>query len=238
MDPRRLEDGLQIVEVLVIAICGFIHDYPYESFHLEINWDYSTICVKEIEGKAYKDVIRSEIYRKIKRNYQGKAYISRTDLINILSPETSRLIIADDNSLPLEAKETLIAEVRSRAENLQAACVYARLPMRCLQRLLDKGFHDKDRPREKSDCPQEEGWDWDVDFGNFLDNQASFFAYKFPPPTEAKDQDHDLILDDVVVPISYNPADTALGEGAFSIVYDALVDPVHHYFSEVCFVCN
>lgn len=232
MPPHKLEDDLQIVEVLVIAICGFIHDYPYEPFRLEIDWDYSTICVKPIEGKAYKDVIRNEIYRKMEKNYQGKQYIPRTDLIRILSPDTTRIIIAEDNSLSTEEKDALVARVRSRAENLQAVCVYTQLPMLCLKRLLDKGFHDKDRPREKLDCPEEDGQDWNVNFGDFLDKQASFFAYKFPPPKEAKDYEH--IADDVVVPISYLPGDPILGEGAFSIVYKVQVDPVHHYFSEVC----
>jgi hypothetical protein len=238
--PRKLEEDLQIVEVLVIAICGFIHDYPYEPFRLDINWDYSTIFVEEEDGKDYKDVIRLEIHRKMEKNYEGKKYIPRTDLINILSPETSRLIITKDTSLSSEEKEKLVIEVRSRAESLQAVCVYAQLPMLCLKRLLDKGFHDKRRPREEQDCPpsgsDENGEDWRVNFSEFLDKQASFFAYKFPKPTEPKDHEH--ISDDVVVPVSYHPRESILGEGAFSIVYEAQVDPVHHYFSEVRFISN
>jgi hypothetical protein len=228
--PRVLEHGEQVVEAFVFAISGFILDYPYEPFSLDVKWDFSTICIEKIPGEAYKDPIRRELYRKMKMNYRSRAYISRTDLIQILSPETSGLIIDHDESIPLEEKAALKARVRSRPEILQAVCVYAQLPMRCLQRLLEKDFHDNHRPREKSDCLHEDGWDWEINFGKFLDHQASFFAYKFPAPGQSKNYDH--IPDDVVVPISYNTADT-LGEGAFSIVYKALIDPVHHYFSKV-----
>jgi hypothetical protein len=230
MPDRKLENDLQIVEVLVIAICGFIHDHPYERFHILINWDYSTICVQEIPGMRYRDVIRDEIYRKMEENYLGKKYIPRTDLIGIISPETSGRIINQDESLSPEDKISLPAKVQSKAAKLQAACVYAQLPMLTLQYLLANGFHDNHRPSDKSHCPLAK---WNTDFGDLLEKQASFFAYNFPAPKDGID--HDDIRSDVIVPIQWVPGDKVLGEGSFSIVYKVKIDPVHHYFSEVCF---
>jgi hypothetical protein len=230
MPDRKLEDDLQIVEVLVIAICGFIHDHPYERFHILINWDYSTICVEEIPGTPYRDVIRDEIYRKMEKNYQGKKYIPRTDLIGIISPKTSGRIINEDESLSPEDKISLPAKVQPKAAKLQAACVYAQLPMLTLQHLLANGFHDNHRPSDKSHCPLVK---WNTNFGDLLEKQASFFAYNFPAPKDGID--HDDIRPDVIVPIQWVPGDRVLGEGSFSIVYKVKIDPVHHYFSEVCF---
>jgi hypothetical protein len=228
MPDRKLEDDTQIVEVLVIAICGFIHDHPYEPFRVLINWDYSTICVEEVPGTPYHEVIRDEIYRKMEKNYQDKWYIPRTDLIGIISPKTSRRIIDHDLSLVPADRATLAAKVRSKAEKLQAVCVYAQLPMLTLQHLLAKGFDDEHRPWDKSHCPLTK---WSTNFGDLLEKQASFFAYKFPAPKEGID--YDDILPNVIVPILWLPGEKVLGEGSFSIVYKVKIDPVHHYFSEV-----
>jgi hypothetical protein len=226
---RKLEHDLQIVEVLVIAICGFIHDHPYEPFRVLINWDYSTICVEDVPGTPYHEVIRDEIYRKMEKNYQDKLYIPRTDLIVITSPETSRRIIEHDTSLVPADRATLAAKVRSKAVMLQAVCVYAQLPMLTLQHLLAKGFDDQHRPWDNSHCPLTK---WNTNFRDLLEKQASFFAYKFPAPNE--DIDYDDIPPNVIVPILWLPGKKVLGEGPFSIVYKVKIDPVHHYFSEVC----
>jgi hypothetical protein len=236
--PFRLESDLQAVESFVIAISGFVHDYPYEPFRVEINWDYSTIWLPKVIDTKYHEFVKQEIFRKMKLNYKGKAYVPRTDLIRILSQETTQQIIMQDKTIPDSDKAAFAEQVLKHAQILQALCVYSGLPMLCLKKPMEANFTDQNRPIGQHCCSVAAGHRWDVGFEYLLRNRWSFFPYKFPKPDENAPL-HDEIDENIVVPVLFKATDDADGEsdaigaGAFSIVYKAKIDPVHHYFTAV-----
>jgi hypothetical protein len=229
--PRKLDDEDQMIENLVKEVCGFIHRCAYEKFKLEINWNFSSFCIDPVEGFEYKKVITDAIHKKRQTNFQKETYFPRSDLNSILSPSNTKnimkRIIDEDVSLPTEEeKKALLEKISSfKAPKLLALCVYIRLDMKFLDRLLKPNSNISDaNPPTKEDCP---GEDLRAEFDQFMEMLPAFYTYQFGLK---ENEDQIKIPDNKIIPIQHI---RHLGTGAYSDVYQIRIHPSHHVFSQV-----
>jgi hypothetical protein len=210
----------------ILNICGFIGAHPYEKVDLEVYWDYSSLSLKG-NGSDFGNVIRTEIYRKKKKNFLKQAYLPRNDVGKLAQkPIIQRIVEADDSLTPSE-KSPLIEDVLKRAQRMFVVCVARRLPMSFLKHLIDSGYGDRDLPNTSHACKE----DCRAMLDEFLSEQPGFFA------RHIEDYTVETLEDEEVMPIRYaNDGDqegSQIGSGAFSVVYSVTIDPAHHYLPGV-----
>jgi hypothetical protein len=234
-DSKILENEEQWSEVLPYLITSFVSKHPYIKFYLEILWEYSDLSINKVENEPYAVTVRKVIHGKSKLNWQNDRFIPRKDLVEILSESTVKELINNDRSLnkiQYLDKDKFIQEVALDASRLLAICVYVDLPLACLYELTQQGHSDIDLPLTELHCPM---GTYEVSFSNFVLWQGAFIAHDFEddegPPKHRK------LADDVVLPIMFNEKQDLLGEGGFSWVYKVRIDPDHHFFSAVSYLC-
>ena len=204
--------------------------------------------------------LNSEIHRLMEKT-DGRYYISKIDLMGVTSQEMIRQIIMEDPSIKhmdLEKKEAFAEKVQQTARTLLALCVYARVVMRCLKKLLDRSLSDESLPLDDRHCCHE---NCGATFRDLLAKQGSFMAPVF------NTGEHKELPSCVVLPIHFVPKVGAqhsapensghvgkggssvsetqeqvllrqknlacCGAGAYSRVYRVSIHPDHHQFSEV-----
>jgi hypothetical protein len=235
---EELEDPDQLEEKAISLICGFIRDHKYEPFRLEVTWEYATLRIQKVADEKYTETIHSELISKMVKNYAGKTYIPRKDLVRIMVPEVIRQIIDEDESLRAKGwtnghRETFAKNVQRHSSRLQAVCIYQGLPMKFLKHLMDHEFRDLDPPgrdfARNHQCSERNCADY---LFKFFQMYYGFFAHKFDP-----DGIMQIFTEDDVLPLYFesNKKDNQLGYGSASIVYEVKIDPVHHSLSHVCF---
>ncbi|KAJ9495077.1 hypothetical protein H2202_009552 [Exophiala xenobiotica] len=209
-------------------------------FHVDIEWEYSSLHIVQIPNQTYADTIRRAIEEKIRTNWEGRFYVPRKDLSRIMTKDTISILIHEDKSLQgaealrlnggmqVELNE-FIEKVHKWATCLLAWCIYSRLSLVCLYHMLIKELKDKNLPLTIADCPDEL---YVSDFRNNARNSGGFAAYTFVR-NERGLVDHQHLHDNVVVPIIFDPnnTDCKLGQGSFGVVFKARIDRDHHSFS-------
>jgi hypothetical protein len=216
--------------------------------------DYYALTTKATENESFARIKGSEI-RKLMKNGDGRDYIPQTDLEKVTSNETIRRIIMGDTSIKsmgLEEREAFIQSVEGGARKLLALCVYARVEMQCLKKLLDQPLGDDSLPLgSRNICHP----DCDVAYGELLTKQYSFMAPMFNTFGE-----HKVLPPGVVLPIHFVPKDgkdstagnrekgqssptgdeeqnqkelAKCGAGSYSDVYQVRISPDHHRLSQV-----
>lgn len=234
-----LKVGEQWNEVSSLLVGAFVVKHPYERFYLEIEWEYSSLQIEPDEGQSFVDMIKSEIFKKMDRNFDGREYIPRTDLIRIMSFSCIERIITEDTSLAdlsYHDKQRFVKEVQLGASRLQALCISLRIDMACLRAIMGKEsasrpgkkIVDLDLPLKDKDCPDTK---YEVDFSNIKLRQGGFIAHKFD-----KGAAHENIPKDIVLPIRFDMSQDSLdrlGSGGSGQVYRVRIDPDHHTLSNV-----
>lgn len=202
--------------------------------------------------------LNSEIHSLMKKA-DGKYYIPRTDLKRVTSSKLIHQIIMEDPStknMTLEQKQVFIQEVQKKAPILFALCIYARMDMRCLKRLLDCSLSDESLPLGDRHCchPPYCG----PAFRDLHAKQGSFMTPVFNTPGE-----HKILPSCSVLPIRFVPKDDTVGNpetaaaglslsteaeeqvvlrekslahcgsGAYSRVYRVRIHPDHQKLSKV-----
>jgi serine/threonine protein kinase len=210
-------------------------------FHVDIEWEYSSLHIVQIPNQTYAETIRRAIEEKIRTNWEGRFYVPRKDLSRIMTKDTISKLIHEDKSL--QSAEALrlnggkqvelnefIENVHKWAACLLAWCIYSRLQLVCLYHMLLKSLNDKNLPLTLDNCPDDA---YRSDFRNNAQNSGGFAAYKFIR-NERGLVDHEKLHDGAVVPIIFdqNNPDCKLGQGSFGVVFKARIDRDHHSFSD------
>jgi hypothetical protein len=237
---EELEDPSQLEEKAISLVCGFIRDYKYERFRLEITWEYATVQIGKLPDEDYVETVARAISNKIVQNYAKKSYIPRKDLVRIMLPEVTQRIIEQDESLRKadwtpDQRRDFARQVELHSSRLQAVCICQGLPMRFLKHLTDLGVRDIKSLGEEFElghqCPER---NCPTYLRKFFEMYHGFFAHKFNPDGKMK-----IFTEDMVLPIYYasenkdSKKDSRLGFGAASNVYEVKIDPVHHCLSHV-----
>lgn len=210
-------------------------------FHVDIEWEYSSLHIEQVSGTLYADTIRSAMESKIRLNWEGKLYIPRKDLRQIMTEDTIKKLVLDDKSLhtpealrlnggsPVEL-DTLAKDVYTWAVCLLAWCVYSDLQLVCLYHMLKNGLQDTNLPLTIDNCPDVA---YITKFRNCVNHSGGFAAYTFAR-NEKRLVDHQVLNDGAVVPILFDERDPRckLGQGSFGVVYKVRIDRDHHSFSD------
>lgn len=216
------------------------HNYMVD-FHVDIEWEYSSLDIVQIPNQTYAETIRKAIESKIRTNWETRFYVPRKDRLQIMTKDTISRLVMEDPSL--QGAEALIlnggkaVELNQFSEKvyrwgacLLAWCVYSRLQLVCLYHMMRKGLQDESLPLTIDDCPDEA---YVSDFRNNALYSGGFAPYTFVR-NERGVVEHRQLHDNAVVPILFdqdNP-DCKLGQGSFGVVYKARIDRDHHDFSD------
>ena len=233
-----------------------------ETLHLDILQEFLTRTRMDfVDGskEVRMKVLRRELHRLMKPNGDGKLYIPRKDLKEIMSSATIRSIVDNNSALSnmARAREDLVEHIYTKARTLFALWLYADLEPSCLQELLKKELTDHSLPlRGDQICHSE----CELEFNNLLMHQGGFITVRLDRPYGCQNLHPSQIL-----PIHYCPKGTALqyltdgqpehepgkskmdpqtaegesktkaklGHGGFSVVYCVRIDPYHHTLTEV-----
>ena len=246
-----------------IDICTVVMNFwsssRHKNIHLDIYRNYFGLLTRRITDESFASAKRTEIFNLMQTAFDGREYISRTDLSRVASKDMIQEIIIDDPTIEPAQKEDFIQEVEKKARNLLTLCVYAQLRMECLRELLVKhGLSDETFPIEKKHrCHLRCG----PNFNNLLKSHGGFNAAVFFKPGE-----HKKLHKGIVVPIHYRPREDGpapytgegrttmsekegkkdheeednpekkaahCGSGAYSNVYRVRIDPAHHKLTKV-----
>ena len=232
---------------------------PLRSLHVEIYRDYFSYRSRAASEISFADTKRREIHNLIKYASDDKKYIPRTALMRFNSKQNIREIIIEDDRLDIrpEEKEHFIQMVQSSAPCLLALCVYARLKMRCLSKLLER-FDDSSLPLQRQDCCHD--GQCGPEFANLVDMQGCFMPARFDNIGGHQDFHHSVVIPVHFIPVEDGQDDVmkegrrkdrekvrgnlsrviddakeraCCGSGAYSNVYRVRIDPDHHRLSKV-----
>lgn len=230
----------------------------YKNLRLDIFRKYHAVHNHAFGKKTFATTKRDEIGSLMQQTFNEKDYITRTDLKRVISMNTIRKIILETppEGMKSQRQEDFVLHVQRMAPRLLAMCVYAKMNMTCLERLLEKGLSDASLPLDLNNCCHP---DHREDFRTLLSQQDRFMAAVF----WVKGQ-HQEFTESAILPFRYEPKETRpdrlvpeeiniesnndnsvddgdksakkkshCGSGAFSNVYCVKIDPDHHNLSKV-----
>ena len=130
----------------------------HRNFHLEIRRNFFGIKTRIDSDITLFRTKAVEIRKLMKRTFDNRLYIPRTDLMRVVSADTIREIIVEEPppNMQDDDRDSFIETVQKEAPKLTALCIHVNLKMKCLKILLDKGHKDSDLPlgpfEEKKCC--------------------------------------------------------------------------------------
>jgi hypothetical protein len=246
-DASVLDDEKKWTETLSRIILNFVHkdmnsgiekggSAGYSEFQISIDWEFSSLHLKESKDESYSKVVKKEMARKTKPSIRRNAeFLPHSDLNNIFSMQTIRTLVEKDNSLSEHVdREEFSRDIFKSARKLLAICVLAKVELAFLKELRVIGIGDAALPLDKDKYPTVSE---NEDFRDLIKFQSQILAHRFvnPRSKEHRNKDHLELGPDVVLPITFevNPEKSKIGHGAFGEVYKVLIDPAHHPFSAV-----
>jgi hypothetical protein len=197
-------------------------------------------CVTHIEqskgphGSSVADSVREQLRKSINRNFEGREYIARPVLLQIISKDVvhglcqghifGRTHSRVTKGTPAESTQGMVEYIELEARVLLALWVFIDAPMQSLLALLEAGISDASLPLTV-DCPA--GTD-NIDFVRILESQWVFLPYDlFAQPDQV------VIPKDLIVPLDFDKKRDLIGAGAFSDVFQVEVDNTHSTLSSV-----
>jgi hypothetical protein len=227
------------------------------SFNLEVSCHYACLENTAKEEQSLAEVVRCEIDYMMRDSLIGH-YISCTDLMRVICPDTVHCLVVMNSELRTlnsEQTQVLVDKILTTAPKLLAMCIEARLQLKCFTQLLDSGLSDEQLPlNERQLCHPRCG----VSFRLLLRSQGRFMAPKFKlgenkilhpcvalpirywprdPGIQASYQDDSESTDDIIdLPTTGENVirhKAACGQGAFSYVYRVRLHRDHHELDAV-----
>lgn len=185
-------------------------------------------------GSSVADSVREQLRKSINRNFEGREYIARPVLLQIISKDVVHGLCQDHifgrthsrvtKGTPAESTQGMVEYIELEARVLLALWVFIDAPMQGLLALLEAGTSDASLPLTV-DCPA--GID-NIDFVRILESQWVFLPYDlFAQPDQV------VIPKDLIVPLIFDKKRDLIGAGAFSDVFQVEVDNTHSTLSSV-----
>jgi len=223
-------------------ICGFISKHPFYTPRLEVHWDFASAQLKPLPQQDFAETIQVELQKKMCRNFNGQEYIPKCDLEEFLDVSVARLLLDRDPSLNMsqEDKDEFLEKVQTLpARKLLVICVFVGFKLDKLRHLIyDHNFSDRDLPKGST-----KGSGAEISNGNTkcLDADCTFKYARlwnqmnaFFPKDIKKGQKRRSLPTDRVVPVQYpDSQQRELGQGAFGVVTEVIIDRSHHSLSGV-----
>ena len=239
-------------------LCTSLASLEGHDIHLDIHRDYFGLSIPRKSDEKFAYTKRKEIFKLMEKSGFNQRYLPRSDLSKVVSMNEVREIITDDSTVHPDEKESLIRRVYDRAPKLFIMFVLARMDMKCLKRMLEKGQDDNTNPLGEQHCCHK---DHEQEFvEELLKYHRELNAATFLHPGE-----HQELSDETVLPIHFQSKaigtltseaqfardaseeeirndeknrdtdkEKALcGHGAFSNVYRVRLHPAHHNLTKV-----
>lgn len=194
----------------------------------EASQDSSVTHIEQSEGphgSSVADSVREQLRKSINRNFEGREYITRPTLLQIISKDVVHNLCQNHifgrthsrvtKGTPIESPQDTVEYIELEARVLLALWVFIDAPMQSFLALLEASISDASLPLTV-DCPA--GID-KVDFVRILESQWVFLPYDlFDQPGQV------AIPNDLIVPLIFDKKRDLIGAGAFSDVFRVEVD--------------
>jgi hypothetical protein len=196
-----------------------------------VDQDCSVTHIKQSigpHGSSVTDSVREQLQNSIKKNFEGREYITRPTLLQIMSNDVVNCLCQNHifrhthsgvaKRMPVKPGQDMTEYIEREARVLLALCIFIDAPMLSFFALLEAGISDAGLPLT-GDCPT--GID-EADFVRIIGSQWAFLPYDLlAQPVQV------AIPESVIVPLSFDKKRDLIGSGAFSDVFRATVDNSH-----------
>lgn len=231
-------------EEIIAKVCTFIggHRYQHENANLEIHWEYSTLRIEPEPGTTFRDMLYTEVNRKLgRKNFNKQSYIPRSDLVQFLFADVIEQSLDSDKIFQdwlkektPEERQKLINYIKKDGARLHLICVSNALKFEILEHWLHGGLSDLKHQKDTLDfhnCKMPQFCT--SSFNIYKQAKDKFFTWIWLPQDEAKTfVEHD---ENVVLPILYDQGRDRVGkESACGEVFKVYIEPDHHCFEGVC----
>lgn len=190
-----------------------------------------------LHGSSVADSVREQLQKSITKNFEGREYITRPTLLQIMSKDVvhglcqthvfdhthSRVAM----QMPVESGQNITEYTEMEAMVLLALCIFIDVPMQSFLALLEAGISDASLPLA-GDCPASID---EADFVRIVGSQWIFLPYDL-----LAQPDQVVIPKDLIVPLIFDKKRDLIGSGAFSDVFRATVDNIHCTVAPVVYV--
>lgn len=226
----KVDDIEALNQYAIRDICGFISKNLFYLPRLEVHWDFSSARLKPLPQQDFAETIQLGLQKKMCRNFKGQEYIPGCDLEVFLDVSVARVLLDQDASLNMNQTEKtkFLKKLQTLpARKLLVLCVCVGFKLDKLKHLIyDHGFSDRNLPRRDTECS-------DADCTNKYALLWAHIHAFFPKTIKKGRKWHSLTTDKVVPlqhPVSQKPE---LGQGAFGVVTQVIIDRSHHSLSGV-----
>jgi hypothetical protein len=174
---------------------------------------------------SIKACVRDQLRRAIKKNFEGREYITRPTLLQVMAEDIVRCLIQQHMSewtqsglaktLLRGSSEDIVGYVEKEARVLLALCIFVDVPMRSFLRLLEAGINDSSLPlpRECPICVENDN------FARIFDTQWIFLPFDlFARPGQL------AVPEEYVIPLAFDRNKDFIGCGAYSDVFRVTMD--------------
>jgi hypothetical protein len=178
--------------------------------------------------------VRDQLRDSIRKNFEGREYITRTTLLEVMSRDVVQRLSLDHTSgytllkaakqRPMESRQDIVGYIEMEARVLLALCVFIDAPMRIFFTLLEAGISDKSLPVTRESITGIEK----AEFIRILESQWLFLPHDLlARPSQA------AIPKESIVPLIFDKKKDLIGSGAHSDVFQVTVDDGHCSISAV-----
>jgi hypothetical protein len=191
-------------------------------------------CITQIEKAISPNAssiaadVRDQLQGSIKKNFEGREYIARTTLLQVMSKDlVQRLclghmpgctILEVAKQRAMESRQEIVGYTEMEARILLALCIFVGAPMQTFFKFLETGISDSSLPLTEECITGVEK----AEFVRMLENQWLFLPYDvLARPSQV------AIPEEFVVPLIFDKRRDLIGSGAHSDVFRVIVDDGH-----------
>jgi hypothetical protein len=172
-----------------------------------------------------KTYVRDHLRRSIKKNFEGREYITRPTLLQVMSEDVVCCLFQQHISertqsglakeLPIGWRQDVVGYIKKEATVLLALCIFVDAPLRSFFKLLEAGTKDSSLPLA-GECPT---YLENATFVCILNNQWIFLPYDlFGCPGQV------AISEECVIPLIFDEKKDLIGYGGYSDVFRVTMD--------------
>lgn len=136
--------GIRHCELLITFVYSVLGREPMdldEASESDEDTDLNKTAPKDSRPQQLR--LAHKVRAMLRENINGQQYLSGVDFNAVTSPEMIQAVIGNCERLDDDEKADLTQAIVTRAKRLFTMFLVDQLDMKCLKKLLDKGFHDK-----------------------------------------------------------------------------------------------
>jgi hypothetical protein len=209
--------------------------YASTAFRFSSEPAADTVCYNTPSAHAtnadssIKTYVRDQLRRSIKKNFEGREYITRSMLLQVMSEDVIHCLFQQHmlertqseiaKKLPIGSREDIVGYIEKEARVLLALCIFVDAPMRSFLSFLEAGTNDRSLPLT-GECPICVENDT---FARIFDTQWIFLPFDL-----FARRDQVAIPEEYVVPLVFDRQKDCIGCGGYSDVFQVTIDKEYY----------